>query len=117
MASSVEIRCFDPLRRDALEEAARLALSFVAVASRPQFTLNWRQGALQLTLTSTALRDGCYLPETAQQLLEAAQSFGVKVMRKERPGDETPSEEWASWWSALPLCPESTDFELVLEIL
>lgn len=117
MAKTVEVRCFDPLRRDALEESARLALSFVAVASRPGYTLKWREGGLQVTLTTAALQDGCYLAETAQQLLEAAQSFGVKVVRLERTGDEPAPEEWAGWWSALPAQVEQTPFDLVLEIV
>jgi hypothetical protein len=116
MANSVEIRCLDPQRRDALEESARLALSFVAVGSRPGFRLNWRQGDLRLALSRTALQDGCYLPETAQQLLEAVQAFGVRVVRCEREGDGAVPEEWTQWWSALP-APDERSFDMVLEIL
>lgn len=116
MSASVEIRCTEPRRRDALEESARLALSFVSVASKPGFTLNWREGALRLTLASPALHDGCYLPETAQQLLEAVQSFGVSIVRLEREGDDEAPEEWTEWWSALPLA-EQGDFSTVLEIV
>ena len=116
MASSVNIRCLDPLRRDALEESARLALSFVSVASRPGFRLDWKEGALRLTLSTAALLDGCYLPETAQQLLEAVQAFGVQVVRIERDGDEPAPEEWTSWWSALPVGAEKT-FDLSLDII
>lgn len=116
MAKSVNIRCLDPLRRDALEEAARLALSFVSVASRPGFQLRWKEGDLRLTLSPSALLDGCYLPETAQQLLEAVQAFGVNVVRLERAGDEPVPEEWTAWWSALPAETERP-FELNLEIV
>jgi hypothetical protein len=114
--ASVEIRCLDPLRRDALEESARLALSFVAVASRPGFSLNWRDEGLRLTLSTAALHDGCYLPETALQLLEAVQAFGVKVVRLERDGDELVPEEWSQWWSSLPLGTEKS-YQMVLDIL
>ena len=116
MASSVHIRCLDPLRRDALEESARLALSFVSVASRPGFHLNWKEGALRLTVSTTALLDGCYLPETAQQLLEAVQAFGVQVVRVEREGDEPAPEEWTNWWSALPVGVDKV-FDLNLDIV
>lgn len=115
MARSIEIRCVDPMRRDALEESARLALSFVAVASKPGFSLDWRTGDLRLILSAAALHDGCYLPETAQQLLEAVQAFGVKVVRLERDSDEAAPEEWTAWWSALPAWTERA-FDLILEI-
>lgn len=113
MITSVEVRCLNPLRRDALEEAARLVLSFVSVSSRPGYRLDWRGGALRLRLSPQALRDGCYLPESAQQLLEAAQSFGVHVVRDTDQGDIP--EEWESWWAQLPLANDSA-FELSLEI-
>lgn len=116
MPASVEIRCTEPRRRDALEESARLALSFVAAASKPGVSLNWREGALRLTLATAALHDGCYLPETAQQLLEAVQSFGIAIVRLERDDDEAAPEEWTDWWSALPLGDEGS-FETVLEIV
>lgn len=116
MASSIEIRCTQPRRRDALEESARLALSFVSVASKPGFALDWRKGALRLTLATPALHDGCYLPETAQQLLEAAQSFGISIVRLDRDGDEPAPEEWTAWWSALPPAQDG-DFSTVLEIV
>lgn len=116
MASSVNIRCVNPLRRDALEESARLALSFVSVASRPGFQLKWKEGELRLTLSTAALHDGCYLPETAQQLLEAVQAFGVHVVRLERDGDEPAPEEWTRWWSALPVETERP-YDLKLEIV
>ena len=117
MAKTVEVRCLDPLRRDALEESARLALSFVAVASRPGYSLKWREGGLQVTLTTAALQDGCYLPEAAQQLLDAAQSFGVIVVGLVRTDDEPAPDEWAGWWSALPVQVEQAPFDLVLEIV
>ena len=116
MASSVHIRCLDPQRRDALEESARLALSLVAVASRPGFSMKWREDALRLTLSTAALHDGCYLPETAQPLLEAVQAFGVKIVKIDREGDEPPPEEWTQWWAALPLA-EEWSFEIVLDII
>lgn len=112
----MNIRCVDPLRRDALEEAARLTLSFVSVASKPGYSLSWREGALRLTLSTAALHDGCYLPETAQPLLEAVQAFGVKVVRLAREGDLAAPEEWSAWWSLLPQEDEGS-FELVLDIL
>lgn len=114
--SSVDIRCVAPLRRDALEEAARLALSFVAVASKPGFSLDWRAQALRLTLSEAALRDGCYLPDSAQQLLEAVQAFGVVIEREPASASEPVAPEWTDWWSALPLSTEKS-FDLVLELL
>lgn len=115
MAASIDIRCTEPSRRDALEESARLALSFVSVASRPGFSLDWRRQALRLTLGVQALHDGCYLPDAAQQLLEAVQSFGVTIER-EREETEPVPQEWTEWWSALPLESEKS-FDLVLEIV
>jgi hypothetical protein len=113
---SVEIRCADPQRRDALEESARLALSFVAVGSKPGFALNWRDEGLRVSLTTSALHDGCYLPETAQQLLEAVQAFGISVVRWEREGDDPAPEEWAEWWGRLAERVEKP-YEMVLEIV
>ncbi len=112
----MEIRCLDPQRRDALEESARLTLAFVSACSRPGRRGDWRNERLRLTLSSTALQDGCYLPESAQRLLEAVSAFGVEICRQEREGDDAPTPEWAEWWSGLA----STDdkgFDLVLEIV
>lgn len=113
---SIEVRCTDPYRRDALEEAARLTLSFVAVGSRPDFNFAWRNGGLRLVLSTHALEDGCYLPEAAQQLLEAVQAFGVPVVRLARGGDKPCPEEWLPWWSKLPQESEG-DFNLILPIM
>lgn len=116
MQRTVEIRCLDPQRRDALEESARLALSFVAVASKPGYTLNWRDQGLRLALSTSALHDGCYLPETAQQLLEAVQAFGVAVVRWEREGDDPAPEEWLEWWGRLAPREEKS-YQMILEIV
>ena len=116
MSRTVEIRCSDPLRRDALEESARLALAFVSASSKPGRSLEWRKTGLQVSLTSTALHDGCYLPESAQQLFEALLAFGVPIVRRERAVDLAPPAEWADWWNALPKA-DDTAFEMVLEIV
>ncbi len=116
MKRTVEIRCLDPQRRDALEESARLALAFVSVCSRPDRRLEWRQDKLRLTLTASALSDGCYLPESAQRLMDAATAYGIEIRRKERDGDGDPPAEWASLWETWAPSDDKT-FELVLEIV
>ena len=116
MKRTVEIRCLDPQRRDALEESARLALAFVSVCSRPDRRLEWRRDKLRLTLTASALSDGCYLPESAQQLFEAVLAFGVPVVRRSEAGDEAPPAEWVDWWEVLPEADDRT-YEMTLEIV
>lgn len=112
----MEIRCLDPQRRDALEESARLVLAFVSACSRPGRRLQRPNEDLRLTLSSAALQDGCYLPESAQRLLEAVSAFGVEIRRREREGDEDPTQEWLEWWSGLSPADDKT-FDLVLEIV
>lgn len=117
MPSSIDVSCLAPLRRDALEESARLVLSLVSVSSKPGFEFGWREGGLRLILTTNALEDGCYLPETAQQLLEAVQAFGIAVVRLEREGDKACPEEWKPWWDTLPAAQNKDDVQLRLEIV
>ena len=116
MIKSVEVRCLEPLRRDALEEAARLVLSFVAVSSRPGRVPLWRDQSLRLTLSPAALHDGCYLADAAQQVLDAVQAFGIQVVRADSHSDEAPPEEWSQWWASLETAAER-EFDLVLEIV
>lgn len=116
MKRTVEIRCLDPQRRDALEESARLALAFVSVCSRPNRRLQWREDKLRLTLTAAALSDGCYLPESAQRLMDAVSAYGIEVRRQVRAGEGAPPPEWAELWESWELADEKA-FELVLEIV
>ncbi len=112
----MEVRCTAPLRRDALEEAARLILSFRSVASRPIFYPRWKEGRLRLTVASAALSDGCYMAEAAQMILEAVQGHGIEVVKAEETGQARIPAEWADWWSALK-SESAREFDLVLEIL
>ena len=112
--SRVLIRCLDPERRDALEETARLALNFVTVTTGPGYSDFKVSRDVKVHLSEFALRHGCHLPDTAQELLEAVQAHGVKIFRVSSTDDE-PTSEWAHWWEDLP---EATDLEsdIVLEI-
>lgn len=116
MTKSIEVRCLTPQRRDALEESARLVLAFISVCSRPDRHSDWQKN-LRLTLSALALHDGCYLPESAQSLLEAVAAFGVQVCRQKKAGDDSePPEEWSQWWGELPFVDEH-EFDLILEII
>lgn len=114
MSRVFEVRCTDPNRRDALEEAARLTLAFVAVSARPGGTRLWKDGQLRLVLSVKALHNGCYLAEAAQDLLEALQSYGVPVTKLEQEQD--PPKEWEQWWKALPPATDSPQAETVIEL-
>lgn len=110
--TEVLVRCVDPQRRDALVESARLVLSFVSVGSGPDFNHFDCRTGLRLVLSPLALSQGCHLAESAQELLEAVQAFGVDVQRVETPAAEI-SEDWLEWWNALPLASEkASDIEL-----
>lgn len=116
MVTKVEVRCTDPLRRDALEEAARLILSFRSVTSRPIFYPRWKEGTLRLTVSSAALSDGCYLAEAAQSVLEAVQGHGIEVVKTAESKQGDVPSEWTQWWSALE-SESPKEFDLVLEII
>lgn len=110
----VLLKCVDPSRRDALEETARLALSFVTVTCGPGFPDFKASRDLAIHLTEVALRKGCHLPDVAQELLEAVQAHGVSILRGSEPGGEI-TPEWKDWWKTLPEAPEE-EYSLVLEI-
>ena len=93
-----------------------MALAFVSAASKPGRSLEWRKTSLRVSLTTAALHDGCYLPESAQQLFEAVLAFGVPVVRRSEAGDEAPPAEWVDWWEVLPEADDRT-YEMTLEIV
>lgn len=111
---TIVIRCVAPERRDALEEAARLALSFISVGMGPEFPSFQCNKHLELHLSSLALVEGCHLPDTAQELLEALQAFGVSV-RKVKAKNDSATEEWKQWWKTLDVAVDR-DFDVELEI-
>lgn len=110
----IVISCLDPHRRDALEEAARLALSFMTVSTKPERLDFQPREQLQVHLSALALRNGCHLPDAAQELLEAVQAYGIPVKRLSVK-NEAVGEEWLDWWKALPVVDRET-FDLELEI-
>lgn len=116
MSRSVVIRCLAPQRRDALEEVARLVLSFVTISSGPDSLGLCAQTDLELHLSSAALTDGCHLPDTAQDLLDAVEAFGVAI-RKADSNSLVGGEEWQEWWDGLESVDPNKVFDLELEIL
>lgn len=111
--TNVLVKCVKPVRRDALAESARLVLSFISVGSGPDFNHFDSRNGLCLELSAEALSRGCHLAESAQELLEAIQAFGVSVVRVK---SESPvSEDWKQWWEALPE-KEERDYDIELEI-
>lgn len=115
MRKKLLIRCSEPQRRDALEESARLALAFVVVGTSPGFADLKTERDLEIHLSAHSLQQGCYLPETAQDLLEAVQAFGVPIKKIAAEGESVP-QEWAPWWDELPWA-DQTEFEKTLEIV
>lgn len=115
MSKTILIRCTAPRRRDALEETARLALNFVDLAFGPEFPELKASEHIQIHLTALALVKGCHLPETAQDLLEAVQVFGVPIKRIVEPEEETLEEEWSEWWRNLETTGP-TEFDMVIDI-
>ncbi|HIB67666.1 MAG TPA: hypothetical protein EYO33_21840 [Phycisphaerales bacterium] len=111
--TEVVVRCIDPVRRDALAETARLALAFISVGSGPDFQHFDSRKGLRVELSARALENGCHLAESAQELLEAVQAFGVPIYRLESESDV--SEAWADWWQTLPL-KEARETDIDLEI-
>lgn len=114
MSKRILISCLEPQRRDALEETARLALTFITVSTSPGYTKFKPTNSLEIHLSALALKTGCHLPDIAQDLLEAVQAFGVKVKRLS-VFEESVSEEWREWWKSLPKVERET-FDLELEI-
>ena len=110
----VLISCLEPQRRDALEETARLALTFVTVTTAPGYPDFKPSSNLEVHLSALALKLGCHLPDIAQDLLEAVQAFGIPIKRLS-VNDESVSEEWLDWWRELPKVERET-FDLELEI-
>ncbi|MCA9781446.1 MAG: hypothetical protein KC800_32235 [Candidatus Eremiobacteraeota bacterium] len=110
----VAIKCLTPVCRDALEDAARLALTFVTVTTTPGYSDFKASRDLELHLSARALKDGCHLPDLAQELMEAVQAYGIPVFRTEAEGEVSP--EWSDWWNRLPEVEGSDEFELSLEI-
>lgn len=110
----VLLRCLEPDCRDALEETARLALTYITVTTTPGYSEFQAGRDLQVHLSAQALSDGCHLPEMAHDLLEALQAHGVVVARVADFEAEL-SEEWQDWWSELN---EAAEFpaDLVLDI-
>jgi hypothetical protein len=104
----------DPVCRDALEDTARLALTFVTVTTSPGYSDFKSSRDLEVHLSSEALKNGCHLPDLAQELLEAVQAYGVRVLRTE--SEVEVSSEWAEWWSRLPEVGEKEEDEFSLEI-
>jgi hypothetical protein len=106
--------CLDPQRRDALEETARLALNFVTVTKGPGYS-DFEVGRdIKVHLSELALKNGCYLPDSAQELLEGAQAHGVEILRVS-DSDVEMSPEWESWWKSLAQATDD-EFQIVLEI-
>lgn len=116
MKRTVAVRCVAPERRDALEEVARLALSFITISMGPEAPDFDCRGGLEIQLSSNALIEGCHLPDTAQELLEAVQAFGVKI-KKTCPNTRMAAAEWQEWWDGLETVDPDREFELELEIL
>ena len=126
-SKTVNIRCLAPKRRDALEESGRLALSFISKFCTPEFFEPNIPDRLSVTLATPALKDGCYLADSAQVMLEAVQAYGVKIGRKlpqslSGQGDvatlnlkEDLPDEWRAWWLKLPIVGD-TEADLVIEI-
>ncbi len=116
MKRAIEIRCTQPLRRDALGEAARLGASFIAVSTRPgrSSLLIEASEKLRIVVSCAALEDGCHVVVPTLAGLKALQSYGVPVVKDTEDGK--PPDDWKKWWSTLEVAepwPES----LVLEIL
>jgi hypothetical protein len=114
LMKSVLVRCVAPERRDALEETARLALSFITLASGPDFPEFQSRRDLEVHLSVESLVEGCHLPDTAQELLEAVQAFGVSI-KKVVSASVDVGEEWQAWWKTLDFATDRT-FDLELEI-
>jgi len=111
---SVVVRCVSPQRRDALEEAARLALSFITLSTGPDFRDFNSRRDLEVHLSAEALLEGCHLPDTAQELLEAVQAYGVALRKVSTTGTDV-GEEWEAWWESLEPVSDRV-FDLELEI-
>ena len=110
----VVVKCLEPVSRDALEDTARLALTFVTVTTGPGYSDFKASRDLEVHLSSKALKDGCHLPDLAQELMEAVQAYGIRIYRIVA-GTEV-SSEWADWWSRLPEAAEKDGDGLSLEI-
>ena len=108
------IACLNPERRDALEETARLALNFITVAAGPGYSELKASRDVKVHLSPVALRQGCHLPDMAQELLEAVQAHGVEILKVSEPTADI-APEWCEWWEELPLVSED-EFKTVLEI-
>lgn len=110
----VVVKCLKPVSRDALEDTARLALTFVTVTTGPGYS-NFRASQnLEVHLSSAALKNGCHLPDLSQELMEAVQAYGIRILRIK--GETEVSSEWAEWWNELPEVEENEEDELSLEI-
>lgn len=116
MKRTVAVRCVAPQRRDALEEVARLALAFITLSMMPESKDFSCRTDLELHLSASALVDGCHLPDTAQDLLEAVEAFGVSIRRVDSRA-RVAAEEWQQWWEGLPQVDPDREFDLELEIL
>ncbi len=116
MKRSVAVRCVAPLRRDALEEVARLVLSFITVSTRPDSPGFRFSEDLELHLSAAALVDGCHLPDTAQDLLDAVEAFGIPI-RKVDNRSRVAGQEWQEWWDGLDMVDPNREFDIELEIL
>jgi hypothetical protein len=92
-----------------------LALAFVSVGHGPLFSDFQASRDLQLHLSLQALKEGCHLPETAQDLLEGLQAFGVAVV-KTVDEEREPGVEWAAWWNGLETVTDRA-FDLELDIV
>lgn len=126
-SKSINICCLSPKRRDALEESGRLALSFISKFCSPDFFDPNFKELITITLDTPALKDGCYLADSAQVMLEAVQAYGVKIGRRlpqnlSGQGDVATlnlkvdiPDEWREWWLKLPIVGDSTA-DLVIEI-
>ena len=110
----VVVKCLEPVCRDALEDTARLALTFVTVTTSPGYSDFKASRDLEVHLSPAALKDGCHLPDLAQELMEAVQAYGVRVCRVKSGADI--SSEWADWWSRLPQVEENDEEILSVEI-
>ena len=116
MSRTVAVRCVAPERRDALEEVARLALTFVTLSLGPEAPDFHCVGGLEVHISPSALIEGCHLPDTAQELLEAVQAFGVKI-KKTCADTKVAAPEWQDWWSKLEVLDPNQEYDLELEIL
>ena len=110
----VVVKCLEPVCRDALEDTARLALTFVTVTTGPGYSDFKASRDLEVHLSPAALKEGCHLPDLAQELMEAVQAYGVRVFRIK--SEIEVSSEWADWWSSLPEVEEGDEDKVSVEI-